>query len=74
MDNQGNSLNNIVIMKIDEHTLILIKNSLHQQILHTQMCEDSIFHNSNVTHTSRNNYQVLPPSQNYCYRMMFSVQ
>jgi len=35
MENQGNSLNNIVIMKIDEHTLILIKNSLHQQILQT---------------------------------------
>ncbi len=30
MDNQGNSLNNTEKMKVDEHTLVLIKNKLHQ--------------------------------------------
>ena len=37
MENQGNSMNNIQIMKVDEHKLTLIRNKLHQQILHTQI-------------------------------------
>jgi len=30
MENQGNTLNNIEKMKVDEHTLVIIKNRLHQ--------------------------------------------
>jgi len=30
MENQGNSMNNIEVMKVDEHKLMLIKNNLHQ--------------------------------------------
>jgi len=30
MENQVNSMNNIEVMKVDEHKLMLIKNNLHQ--------------------------------------------
>jgi len=30
LENQGNSMNNIEIMKVDEHKLMLIKNKLYQ--------------------------------------------
>jgi len=37
MENQGNSMNNIEIMKVDEHTFMLIKTKLHKSTLHIQI-------------------------------------
>jgi len=37
MENQGNKMTNADKMKVDEHSLVLIKNRLHHQILHTKM-------------------------------------
>jgi len=35
--NQGNTLNNTEKIKVDEHTLVIIKNRLHHYILHTKI-------------------------------------
>jgi len=37
MENQGNTLINTEQMKVDEHALVLTKNRLHHQILHTKI-------------------------------------
>jgi len=37
MENQGNSMNNNIIMKVDEHKLMLIRNRLYQKIIHSQI-------------------------------------
>jgi len=58
IENEGKSLISTEKMKIVEHILVLIKNRLQHSIIHTKMCENTPFHNFNVTHGSRNNYQV----------------
>jgi len=58
MENQGNSLNNTEIMKVDEHTFMLIKTDYTNKFSILKWSENSPFHNFNVTHVSRNNYQV----------------
>ena len=59
MENQGNTLINTEKMKVDEHSLVLIKNRLHHyKFAIPKLCENTPLHNSNVTHGGRNNYQV----------------
>ena len=57
MENQVNSLNNIDIMKVDEHTFMPSKTNYTNKLCIPKLCSNSLFHNSNVTHASRNNYQ-----------------
>jgi len=54
MKNQGNTLNNTEKIKVDQHTLVLIKNRLHHYISHTKIVENTSFYISNVTHIDRN--------------------
>jgi len=37
MKNQGNPLNDTEQVKVEEHTLVLIKNRVHQYIFHTKI-------------------------------------
>ena len=58
MENQENTLNNIDIMKVDEHTFMLIKNCYINKFSIPKLSENSPFQFSNITHVDRNNYQV----------------
>ena len=58
MENQGNSLINTENMKVDEHRLMLIKTDCTIKLSIAKWCEQTPFHNSNVNHVGRNNYQV----------------
>ncbi len=57
-ENQGNTLNNTENIKVDEHTLLLLKKDCTIKFPIPKLCENTSFHNSNVTHGGRNNYQV----------------
>ncbi len=58
MDNQGNSLNNTKKMKVDEHTLVLIKTDCTNKLFIPKLFENTPFCNSNINHGHTNNYQV----------------
>ena len=58
MENQGNILINTEKMKVDEHSLVLIRNRLHHSILHPKLHENTPLHSFNVTHAGTKNHQV----------------
>ena len=56
--NQGNPLNDTEQVKVEEHTLVLIKKDYANKFSTSKLFENTLVHNSNDTHGGRNNYQI----------------
>ena len=58
MENQGNILINIEKIKVDEHSLVLIKTDCTIKVSIPKLYENTLFHNLNVTHVGTKNDHV----------------
>ena len=58
MQNQDDTLINTEKTKVNEHSLVFIKNRLHHKISIPKLYENTTFDNFNVTHAGTKNHQV----------------